>query len=62
MAHIKFNHFNSSAFNSFVPEAAKVANNQLLKRVLIVGGLAFVLWYFLRPKPVVVSNEDENKE
>ena len=62
MAHIKFNHFNSSAFNSFVPEAAKVANNQLLKRVLIVGGIAFVLWYILRPKPVAVSKGDENKE
>jgi hypothetical protein len=62
MAHIKFNHFNSSAFNSFVPEAAKVANNQLLKRVLIVGGIAFVLWYFLRPKPAVVSKEEETKE
>jgi hypothetical protein len=62
MANIKFNHFNSSAFNSFVPEAAKVANNQFLKRVLIVGGIAFVLWYFLRPKPVVVSKEVEDKE
>jgi hypothetical protein len=62
MAHIKFNHFNSSAFNSFVPEAAKLANNQLLKRVLIVGGIAFVVWYLLRPKPVVVRKEEENIE
>ena len=62
MANIKFNHFNSSAFNSFVPEAAKVANNQFLKRVVLIGGIAFLLWYFLRPKPVVVSKEVENKD
>ena len=62
MANIKFNHFNSSAFNSFVPEAAKVANNQLLKRVLIIGGLAIVLWYVFKPRPVLVKKEEENKE
>ena len=62
MAHIKFNHFNSSAFNSFVPEAAKLANNQLLKRVLIVGGIAFVLWYIFKPRPSLVKKEEENKE
>ena len=62
MANIKFNHFNSSAFNSFVPEAAKVASNQFLKRVIIVGGIAFVLWYFLRPRPSLVKKEVENKE
>jgi hypothetical protein len=62
MAHIKFNHFNSSAFNSFVPEAAKVAGNQLLKRVLIFGGIAFVVWYLFRPKPETVNKEEETKE
>lgn len=44
MAHIKFNHLNASAFNSFVPVATKTANNQLFKNVLIVGGLALVVW------------------
>jgi hypothetical protein len=62
MAHIKFNHFNSSAFNSFVPEAAKVANNQLLQRVLIVGGIAFVLWYVFKPRPSLIKKEEETKE
>lgn len=62
MAHIKFNHLNATAFNSFVPVATKTANNQFFKNVLIVGGIAFVLWYFLRPKLVAVSKEDENME
>jgi hypothetical protein len=44
MAHVNFNHLNASAFNSFVPVATKTANNQLFKNVLIVGGLAFVVW------------------
>jgi hypothetical protein len=44
MAHIKFNHLNATAFNSFVPVATKTANNQLFKNVLIVGGLALVVW------------------
>ena len=44
MAHVKFNHLNASAFNSFVPVATKTANNQLFKNVLIVGGLALVVW------------------
>jgi hypothetical protein len=44
MAHVNFNHFNASAFNSFVPEATKIANNQLFKNVLILGGLALVVW------------------
>ncbi len=62
MANIKFNHLNSNAFNSFVPVAAKVAGNQLLKRVLIFGGIAFVVWYLLRPRPSLVKKEEENKE
>jgi hypothetical protein len=44
MAHIQFNHLNAAAFNSFVPVATKTANNQLFKNVLIVGGLALVVW------------------
>ena len=44
MAHVKFNHLNASAFYSFVPVATKTANNQLFKNVLIVGGLALVVW------------------
>ena len=44
MAHVNFNHLNASAFNSFVPVATKTANNQLFKNVLIVGGLALVVW------------------
>ena len=44
MAHVNFNHLNALAFNSFVPVATKTANNQLFKNVLIVGGLALVVW------------------
>jgi|688.fasta_scaffold359795_2 hypothetical protein len=44
MAHVNFNHLNASAFNSFVPVATKTANNQLFKNVLILGGLALVVW------------------
>ena len=44
MAHVNFNHLNASAFNSFVPEATIAANNQFFKNVLIVGGLALVVW------------------
>jgi predicted metal-binding membrane protein len=44
MAHVNFNHLNATAFNSFVPVATKTANNQLFKNVLIVGGLALVVW------------------
>jgi hypothetical protein len=44
MAHVNFNHLNASTFNSFVPVATKTANNQLFKNVLIVGGLALVVW------------------
>jgi hypothetical protein len=44
MAHVNFNHLNASAFNSFVPVATKTANNQLFKNILIVGGLALVVW------------------
>jgi hypothetical protein len=44
MAHIHFNHLNATSFNSFVPVATKTANNQLFKNVLIVGGLALVVW------------------
>ena len=44
MAHVNFNHLDASAFNRFVPEATKAANNQLFKNVLIVGGIALGLW------------------
>ena len=44
MAHIQFNHLSDNAFNSFIPEATKVANNNLVKKVLFVAGVALVLW------------------
>ncbi len=44
MAHVNFNHLNASAFNSFVPEATKVANGQFVKNMLIVGGIALGIW------------------
>jgi hypothetical protein len=44
MAHIQFNHLNAAAFNSFVPEATKTANNQFVKNLLIVGGIALGIW------------------
>jgi hypothetical protein len=62
MAHIKFNHFNSSAFNSFVPEAAKVANRQFMTNLLIIGGIAFIAWLVFKPRPVLVKKGEENKE
>ena len=39
MAHIKFNHFNASAFNSFVPEAATRASNKVINNILLFGGM-----------------------
>jgi hypothetical protein len=62
MAHIKFNHFNSSAFNSFVPEAAKVANNQFLKNVFVVGGVILVLWLIFKPQTDTLHKKKEEKE
>jgi hypothetical protein len=44
MAHVNFNHLNAAAFNSFVPEATKVANNQFVKNALIVGSIALGIW------------------
>jgi hypothetical protein len=41
MAHIYFNHLNARAFNSFVPEATKVANNEIFEKLVIIGGIAF---------------------
>jgi len=44
MAYVHFNHLNASAFNSFVPEATKVARNQTVQTILVVGGVAFGIW------------------
>lgn len=45
MAHVHFNHLNASVFNSFVPEATKVANKQSFKNAIIVGGsIALGIW------------------
>lgn len=59
MAHVNFNHFNASAFNSFVPEATKTANNQFVKNVLIVGGICLGLYivYKLKPRHEVIITE-----
>ena len=59
MAHINFNHLNASAFNSFVPEATKTANNQLFKNVLIVGSIALGIWMVYK---VIQSKKDEINE
>lgn len=40
MAHIPFNHLNPHAFNAFVPEATRIANNKLIKNIIVVGGIA----------------------
>ena len=45
MAHVNFNHLNASAFNSFVPEATKVANNEIFEKLVIIGGIAFFGWF-----------------
>lgn len=44
MAHIPFNHLNPHAFNAFVPEATRIANNKLIKNILVVGGIALGIW------------------
>ncbi len=59
MAHINFNHFNASAFNSFVPEATKVANNQFFKNALIVGSIALGIWIIYKVRQ---SKKEEFKE
>ena len=45
MAHVNFNHLNASAFNSFVPEATKAANNEIFEKLVIIGGIAFFGWF-----------------
>lgn len=59
MANVNFNHLNASAFNSFVPEATKVANGQFVKNILIVGGIAIGIWiiYKVRQSKKVEINE-----
>lgn len=61
MAHIKFNHLNAAAFNSFVPVATKTANNQFVKNALIFGGIALIAWgiYKLVPKTTFIEKESE---
>jgi hypothetical protein len=44
MAHIPFNHLNPKAFNDFVPEATRIANNKFIKNILVVGGIALGIW------------------
>ena len=61
MAHINFNHLNASAFNNFVPEATKTANNELIKNVLSLGGVVFVLWLLFKPKTVNDAQLKEDK-
>ncbi len=45
MAHIYFNHLNAKAFNSFVPEATKAANNEFFEKLVIFGGIALFGWF-----------------
>lgn len=45
MAHVNFNHLNAAAFNSFVPEATKAANNEIFEKLLIIGGIALFGWF-----------------
>jgi hypothetical protein len=61
MAHIQFNHLSDNAFNSFVPEATKVANNNLFKKVLFVAGVALVLWLVFKDNEMddIKSYEDK---
>ena len=59
MANISFNHLNASAFNSFVPEATKVANNQFVKNALIVGSVALGIWIIYKVRQ---SKKEELKE
>jgi hypothetical protein len=59
MAHVNFNHLNAAAFNSFVPEATNVANNQFLKTALVIGGIALGIWIIYE---VSQTKKDEKKE
>ncbi len=45
MAHIYFNHLNAKAFNSFVPEATKAANNEFFNKLVFIGGIALFGWF-----------------
>jgi len=45
MAHIYFNHLNARAFNSFVPEATKAANNEIFNKLVFIGGIALFGWF-----------------
>jgi hypothetical protein len=64
MAHIKFNHLNAAAFNSFVPVATTLASNKVFNNILFWGGVAFVVWLVLKDRPplVIKDNLDRNKE
>jgi hypothetical protein len=59
MAHVHFNHLNASAFNSFVPEATKVARNQTVQTILVVSGVVIGLWVIYK---VVEAHTIEKKE
>jgi hypothetical protein len=61
MAHVNFNHLNATAFNSFVPRATKEANGELFKKILIVGGIAFVVWgiYTIATQQKIKEKESE---
>lgn len=58
MAHISFNHLNPQAFNAFVPEATRTANNELIKNVLIVGGIALGIWLVYE---IVINQQKKNQ-
>jgi hypothetical protein len=62
MAHIQFNHLSDNAFNSFVPEATKVANNDLFKKVLIAAGVALVLWLVYKANESINIKTYEDKK
>ena len=49
MAHIYFNHLNARAFNSFVPEATKAANNEIFEKLVFIGGIALFGWFVYQP-------------
>ena len=62
MAHIQFNHLSDNAFNTFVPEATKAASNKLFNKVLLVGGIALVLWLVFKANESDDDKIYENKK
>ncbi len=62
MAHVNFNHLNAAAFNSFVPEATKAANNQFVKNALIVASIALGIWIIYKVRQSKKKELKENQE